>query len=185
MNKINQRLYKDHFLKSITNSLYVYLAFLFHTVVNFLPGILRVLCFRPLLKKCGKHVFFDHNIYIKYPWLVTMGDSVVLNRGVEIYNDYFSKSKVLIGSKVRLAPHVKIHGSGHELESGNMHHAGGDIVIKDNVWIGANAIVLAGVTIGEGSVIAAGSVVTKDIPSHVIAAGIPAVIKRKLSDTGK
>lgn len=51
--------------------------------------------------------------------------------------------------------------------------------IKNGVWIGLNSVILKGVTIGEGSIIAAGSVVTKDIPEYVIAAGNPAkVIKR-------
>ncbi|WP_404826694.1 DapH/DapD/GlmU-related protein [Peribacillus frigoritolerans] len=48
------------------------------------------------------------------------------------------------------------------------------IIIKDNVWIGANSPILPGVTIGEGSVIVAGSIVTKNIPAMVIAGGNPA-----------
>ena len=56
------------------------------------------------------------------------------------------------------------------------------IVIEDQVWIGMNVIILKGVTIGEGSIIAAGSVVTRDIPSHCLAAGVPAkVIKSEVT----
>lgn len=51
-----------------------------------------------------------------------------------------------------------------------------DILIEDNVWIGARAIILKGVTIGYGAVIAAGAVVTRDVPSKCIAAGNPAKI---------
>ena len=54
------------------------------------------------------------------------------------------------------------------------------INIGNDCWIGANVSVLAGVTIGDGCVIATGSVVTKDIPANCIAAGIPAVVKRKI-----
>lgn len=177
-------LYNNHHAKSIVNSFYVYAIWWFHAITNLLPGVLRVLCFRPLLGGCGRRVFFDHGVYIKLPWLVTIGDSVVLNRGVEIYSDFFSHSKVRIGSGVRLAPHVRIHASGHELESGEFRHSGAEVIIGDNVWIGAGAMVLSGVEIGEGSVIAAGSVVTTSIPAHSLAAGVPATVKRQLPTPG-
>jgi acetyltransferase-like isoleucine patch superfamily enzyme len=54
------------------------------------------------------------------------------------------------------------------------------VIIKDNVWIGMNAVILKGVTIGENSVIAAGAVVTKSIPANVVVAGNPAVIVKEL-----
>lgn len=56
------------------------------------------------------------------------------------------------------------------------------ILIEDNVWLGVNVIVLKGVTIGENSVIGAGSVVTKDIPANVIAAGNPCKVIRAIND---
>jgi acetyltransferase-like isoleucine patch superfamily enzyme len=59
-----------------------------------------------------------------------------------------------------------------------------EVIIEDDVWIGANVIVLKGVTIGNGSIVGAGSVVTKDIPPMVVVAGNPAkIIKRLNSDT--
>jgi acetyltransferase-like isoleucine patch superfamily enzyme len=54
------------------------------------------------------------------------------------------------------------------------------VVIRDNVWIGMNAIVLKGVTVGENSVVAAGSVVAKDVPPNTVVAGNPAVVVRSL-----
>jgi acetyltransferase-like isoleucine patch superfamily enzyme len=57
------------------------------------------------------------------------------------------------------------------------------VVVKDNVWIGMNAIVLKGVTIGENAVVAAGSVVSKDVPPNVVVAGNPAVIVKQLATT--
>ncbi|WP_379968529.1 CatB-related O-acetyltransferase [Epilithonimonas sp. UC225_85] len=57
------------------------------------------------------------------------------------------------------------------------------IEIKNDVWIGMNAVVLPGVEIGNGAVVAAGSVVTKDVPAYAVAAGVPAkIIKMKYSD---
>ena len=56
-----------------------------------------------------------------------------------------------------------------------------EIIIGDNVWIGANAVVLPGVKIGNGVVVAAGSVVNCDIPDNVMVAGVPAKIKKQLN----
>lgn len=54
------------------------------------------------------------------------------------------------------------------------------IIIGDNVWVGANAVILPGVKIGNGVVVAAGSVVNCDIPDNVMVAGVPAKIKKQL-----
>ena len=56
-------------------------------------------------------------------------------------------------------------------------HTWQDVVIEDDVWIGAGAIIMPGVTIGNGAIIAAGAVVTDDVPSNVLVAGVPAVFK--------
>ena len=58
----------------------------------------------------------------------------------------------------------------------------GDIVIGNDVWIGYEAVILAGVTVGDGSVIGAGSVVTKDVPGGVVAAGNPCRVLREIGE---
>lgn len=59
----------------------------------------------------------------------------------------------------------------------------GNIVVKDDVWIGSNTVILSGVTIGQGAVVAAGSVVAKDVPPYAIVGGIPAkVLKYRFSE---
>jgi len=52
------------------------------------------------------------------------------------------------------------------------------VVIGNNVWLGNNVCILAGVTIGDGAIVAANSVVTKDVPAYSLVAGVPAVIKK-------
>jgi acetyltransferase-like isoleucine patch superfamily enzyme len=59
------------------------------------------------------------------------------------------------------------------------------VVIGDNVWIGANVIILKGVQIGSGSVLAAGAVVTKDVPARCVVAGNPAKVVKELSSLSK
>lgn len=98
---------------------------------------------------------------------------------------------VNIGNDVNLAQNVVVSGLNHNyMDVSRTIKAQGVntslIVIKDDVWIGANSVVLAGVTIGEHVVIGAGSVVTKNIPAYSIALGNPArVVKKYDSDREK
>ena len=88
-------------------------------------------------------------------------------------------SKIILGDDVLMGPGVKIFSSNHNISDTEtpmniQPFIEKDIVIGDDVWLGSNSVIIAGVNIGNGSVIAAGSVVTKDIPDYVIAGGIPA-----------
>lgn len=91
---------------------------------------------------------------------------------------------VQIGNHVNLAQNVTVTGLNHnfELVDKRIDEQGINkqlIVIEDNVWVGANAVILPGVTLGYHSIVAAGSVVTRSIPPYCVCAGIPArVIKR-------
>jgi len=98
---------------------------------------------------------------------------------------------VSIGNEVMLAQNIVISGMNHGYEDITISPAKQkvirkQIIIEDEVWIGANSVVTAGVTIGRHSIIGAGSVVTKDIPEYSIAMGNPAkVIKKYNSLTEK
>ncbi|MEA4915959.1 acyltransferase [Proteiniphilum sp.] len=91
---------------------------------------------------------------------------------------------ITIGDKVNLAQNVIISGLNHHFE--NIDKAISEqgvstkpIVIEDDVWIGANSVVLAGIRIGKHVVIGAGSVITKDVPSYSVALGNPARIVKQ------
>lgn len=98
---------------------------------------------------------------------------------------------VTIGNDVRLAQNIVLSGLNHNYEDVSQPiHAQGvstaTIVVKEETWIGANAVVVAGVTIGKHCIIAGGSVVTKDIPDYSVAVGNPArVVKTYNHDTGE
>jgi acetyltransferase-like isoleucine patch superfamily enzyme len=104
------------------------------------------------------------------------------------------QTTIAVGGKVTLGDNVRVAGRsflagypGHPIDP-EMRAQGlpdtedqiGNITLENDVWLGTGAFVMAGVTIGRGSVIAAGSVVTKDIPPMVVAAGVPAKVIKQI-----
>lgn len=92
---------------------------------------------------------------------------------------------VTIGSHVNLAQGITVTALNHNFSSKDkfIDEQGvttSPIVIEDDVWIGANAVILPGVKIGRHSVIAAGAVVNRDVPPYSLAVGVPAQVKRKI-----
>lgn len=123
---------------------------------------------------------FGVSIYpIKY---IEIGSRTFLGRGVTISTSFSGNSPIVVGDDVMLAQDVMLIGGNHSIKRGclpmNMLGEGkqGGIVIENDVWLGARAIVLSGVNIGEGAVVGAGSVVTKNIPPLAIAVGNPAKV---------
>ena len=107
----------------------------------------------------GKNIRIGHNVFINY-------NVSIMDRG-----------RVTIGDYVLLAPNVVITTSNHPLDLKMRREWLGyaaPVTIGDDVWIGANAVILPGVTIGNNVVVAAGAVVTKDVPSNTMVAGVPA-----------
>ena len=92
---------------------------------------------------------------------------------------------VKIGSHVNLAQGITVTALNHnftekKLRIDEQGVSTTPVTIGDDIWIGANAVILPGVTIGNHSVVAAGAVVTKDVPPHTLVAGVPAKIIREL-----
>jgi carbonic anhydrase/acetyltransferase-like protein (isoleucine patch superfamily) len=97
---------------------------------------------------------------------------------------------VRCGDGVRIASHASIVGFNHGFDDPNVpihtqKHESLGIVIGDDVWIGANAVVLDGVAVGNGAVIAAGAVVSKDVPPLAIVGGVPANVVRYRGQSGR
>ncbi len=116
--------------------------------------------------------------YCDYGDNIVFGDRFYANHGLIILDE----AKVVFGSDVFVGPNCGFHTAGHPLEA-SLRNKGLEyarpITVGDSVWFGAGVQVMPGVRIGSNVVVAAGAVVTKDIPSNSLVAGVPA---RKIKD---
>lgn len=92
---------------------------------------------------------------------------------------------VEIGNNVNLAQGITVTALNHNFSDTNKRIdeqgvSTNPVTIEDDVWVGANAVILPGVTIGEHCVVAAGAIVTKDVPPHSLVAGVPAKVIKKI-----
>jgi acetyltransferase-like isoleucine patch superfamily enzyme len=112
--------------------------------------------------------------------------------GENFYSNYnliiLDCAKVIIGDNVLIGPNVSIYTAGHPLhhEIRNQEYEFAlPVRIGNNVWLGGNVVVNPGITIGDNSVIGSGSVITKNIPENVLAAGNPCKVLRKITSDDK
>ncbi|MFK5891820.1 MAG: acyltransferase [Pseudomonadota bacterium] len=153
---------------------YLYLAFWNH-LFNKVPSyIFRYYIAKYLYGlKIGKsNIHYD--VKFLSPWKITIGDNC--NIQMECFLD--GRGDIAIHNNVDITIGVKILTEQHDINSPDYDTIKKEVVIKDNAVIGSYSLILPGVTINEGAVIAAGSVVPKNIPEYVMAAGNPAIVKR-------
>ena len=138
-----------------------------------------------LLKYRHKNLHISRNVILPSTTSknISFGENIFISNNVQILAN--EKSKVFLGNYVMIAHNVLIIGGNHNFERTDIpmmlqgDGKQGDIVIEDDVWIGAGSIILTGITIGKGSIIGAGSVVTKNVPPYTIVAGNPAKVIKK------
>ncbi|MFJ1776974.1 DapH/DapD/GlmU-related protein [Streptomyces anulatus] len=108
----------------------------------------------------------------------TFGENVFVNQGCT----FMDKGGIRIGNGVMIAPKVSLITGGHPLPLAERraYLSFAPIVIEDDVWIGAAAVITQGVTVGAGAVVAAGAVVTRDVPAGTVVAGVPARVIKKI-----
>jgi len=141
-----------------------------------------VLVFHPKNIKIGNNVYIGHYSILKgyYKNTMVIGDHTWIGQQCFLH----SAGGIRIGKAVGIGPKVTILTSQHFSEHIELpvHFAPldfGEVILGDGCDIGAGAIILPGIKIGEGAIIGAGSVVTKDIPPYLIAAGVPAKVIKK------
>jgi acetyltransferase-like isoleucine patch superfamily enzyme len=111
---------------------------------------------------------------------ITIGSHCLINHNNVLQAGKF-KGRIVLGNYVQTGPNVMMFAFNHSIEVNGIpmieqEYWDGDIIIEDDVWIGAGSVILAGVHIGKGAVIAAGAVVNKDIPEYALAGGVPAKV---------
>lgn len=121
-------------------------------------GPCYIKCLENAVCKIGNNVFMNHNCSITCADRIIIGDNVIMANNVVIVDHD--------------------HKLGHEGVVDGLTSS--PVIIGDNVWIGANAVILRSVKIGDGAVIAAGAVVNCDVPAYEIWGGIPAKKIKKL-----
>ena len=130
-----------------------------------------------LLGTCHPLTFIEPAFRCDYGFNIHTHGLAVINYNCVILDT----SPVHIGANAFLAPGVCLACAGHSVDAAQRAQGvstSKPITLEDDVWIGANTVVCGGVTIGKGSVIGAGSVVTRDIPAGVVAAGVPCRVLR-------
>lgn len=130
----------------------------------------RTILWRWLQVQIGAHTSIHRNCRFYRPSGVSIGSHTVVNRNVLLDG----RMGISIGNNVSISEGVTIFTLEHDLNDPEFKHRGGKVIIEDRVFIGAHALILPDVTLAEGAAIAAGAVVTHDVASYTIVAGVPA-----------
>ena len=134
---------------------------------------------KDLIPNAGNGLWLQPPFYCDYGTNMKVGENVFFNFNCVVLD----VMEVTIGSRSLFGPNVQIYTATHPMN--HKERASGlefakPIAIGDDVWIGGSVVICPGVTIGDRSVIGAGSVVTKDLPADVFAAGNPCKVIRSL-----
>lgn len=156
----------------------------------------------PLYQHRGRHAIIHHSVRMDTPpyrkfWLGdysvvesfacinnAVGDVIIGDHTrIGLHNTIIGP--VIIGSHVNLAQGITITALNHNFDDSEKRIdqqgiSTKEVVLEDDIWVGANAVILPGVTIGTHAVVAAGAIVTKDVPPHSLVAGVPAKVIRQI-----
>lgn len=145
---------------------------------------LRNRIMKQLFKSVGKNVWIEPDFKCEFGKNIVIEDDVYINFGCVILDC----SEVTIGAHTLIGPNIGIYPVNHAINALERINGGcyaRPVHIGRNVWLGGDVKILSGVSIGDNTIVGAGSIVTKDIPSDVIAAGNPCRVIRKITNEDK
>lgn len=153
--------------------------------IAWIPGItgfaIRYLFYKLIFNHLGGFCYIAPGVTMQRSYCIRAGKRIAVNRGTILDG----KGNLQIGDNVLISPHVVITSSQHSFHRADLPmilqtETNKEVVIGNDVWIGANAVILPVVHIGDRVIIGAGAVVTHDIQSHCIAVGVPARVIKSL-----
>ena len=139
---------------------------------------------KELFKSVGSKVWIEPDFRCEFGRNIIIEDNVYINFGCVILDC----AEVTIGANSLLGPNIGLYAVNHASDAEERIHGGcygKPIHIGKNVWLGGNVKILAGVSIGDNTIIGTGSIVTKDIPSNVVAVGNPCKVIKEITDKDK
>lgn len=142
----------------------------------------RAALLRELLAECGEGCYVEPPFHANWGGRhVHFGNYVYANFNLTVVDD----THIYVGDYTKFGPNVVLATAGHPLSPelrARGYQFNAPIRIGKRCWLGSGVLVMPGVSIGDGSVIGAGSVVTRDIPSDVLAVGNPCRVLRELDE---
>jgi acetyltransferase-like isoleucine patch superfamily enzyme len=146
----------------------------------YLFASMRAFFWSIFVRKMGQNVHIMSNVTLMSPQNISIGNHVLINTDTKLggQNGIDIGNYVLIGYNVNLVS--ENHSFSNALKPIKLQgYFGGKVTIEDDVWIGANAVIMPSVTIGRGAIVGANAVVTKNVTPYSIVGGIPA---KKIKD---
>ncbi|MGD2111214.1 MAG: acyltransferase [Phycisphaerae bacterium] len=156
---------------------YTWFAFVV-AMTGFLPDVKPVLKLRGFLvrwcfRSCGRNFQVARRVEVLFSTRIDLGHDVYLAPGCWIQG----VGGITLDDQVMLGPYTILATNNHTKQDGSYRFGEGStapITLKRGAWTGGHVVITAGMTVGAGAAVAAGAVVTKDVPDHVVVAGVPA-----------
>ncbi len=141
----------------------------------------RMRLIRQIVRETKNNFLVEQPFWCDYGYNIVLGENFYANHNLVILDG----AEVLFGDNVFIGPNSSFYTAGHPIDAVKRNEGleyNYPITVGNNVWIGGNVVVLPGISIGDNVVIGAGSVVTKNIPPNVIAAGNPCRIIKEINN---